>query len=207
LITSLEQDQTDSVTSKLAAFDKLSTLLQQKGDIENAIQAVQDGVQLDPTNLDKLKQLGNLFQKRRDKDVKALVNGKQPVFDVKPVIKNGRTLVPARAIAEALGAKVTWDPSTQTVTFTKDNTIVTLHIGSKTITINGKTATIDVPAALLNGRTVVPVRFISEALNATVQWVPDGQVVNIVTDTSSDQTPGSSVTNSDSPTSTNASAQ
>ncbi|WP_134684466.1 copper amine oxidase N-terminal domain-containing protein [Brevibacillus migulae] len=99
------------------------------------------------------------------------IDGQLQVFPKPPVEVNGRTLVPLRAIFEALGAKVEWDEATQTVTATKDNNTIKLTIGSKVAYKNGEKIFLDVPAQLYNGdTTMVPIRFVSEALGAKVGW-------------------------------------
>ncbi|MFZ5590550.1 MAG: stalk domain-containing protein [Bacillota bacterium] len=96
--------------------------------------------------------------------------GQEMKFDVPPVIENGRTLVPLRAIFEALGAKVEWEEATQTVTATKDDLKIMLTIGSNKANKNGQEVLLDVPAKKVNNRTLVPLRFVSEALGAKVGW-------------------------------------
>ena len=97
------------------------------------------------------------------------VNGEKVIFpDGQPFIESGRTLVPVRFIAEALGHKVDWIQETRTVTI--DDGEILLPIGSTTATVNGETVTLDVPAKLLESRTYVPLRFISENLDCTVDW-------------------------------------
>lgn len=98
-----------------------------------------------------------------------VLDGQTLSFDVQPVMENDRTLVPLRAIFEALGADVQWDNRTQTVTATKDGTEVKLVIGGHAYK-NGATVALDVPAKLVNDRTMVPLRFVSEALGAAVNW-------------------------------------
>ncbi|HZG13391.1 MAG TPA: copper amine oxidase N-terminal domain-containing protein [Candidatus Bathyarchaeia archaeon] len=99
------------------------------------------------------------------------IDGQLHTFPKPPVEVNGRTLVPLRAIFEALGAKVEWDEATQTVTATKDNNTIKLTIGSKVAYKNGEKIFLDVPAQLYNGdTTMVPIRFVSEALGAKVGW-------------------------------------
>lgn len=90
--------------------------------------------------------------------------------DQPPVIENGRVLVPMRVIFEELGATVQWNSTTKTVTATKENIAVRLTINNPNASINGKINRLDVPATIKNGRTLVPLRFVSEALGATVQW-------------------------------------
>ncbi|MCU6340251.1 copper amine oxidase N-terminal domain-containing protein, partial [Enterobacter quasiroggenkampii] len=77
-------------------------------------------------------------------------------------------MLPMRAIFEALDAKVLWDQRKQMVTAIKDDTTIVLKIGSKAATINGSAVVLDVPPQTLLGRTMVPVRFVSEAIGAEV---------------------------------------
>lgn len=88
----------------------------------------------------------------------------------KPVIVDGRTLVPLRAIFEAMGAEVNWDNNTQTVTATRNGTAISLAIGSDKLYVNGEERTLDVPAQLINGSTMVPVRAVAESFNCEVDW-------------------------------------
>jgi len=99
-----------------------------------------------------------------------LLNDENINFDVPPQIINGRTMVPLRAIFEAIGAKVDWNNDTQTVTSTKDKTTISLTINNPTMYVNGESVTLDSPACLVGGRTLVPVRAISEAFNIKVEW-------------------------------------
>src|SRR5450830_813791 len=92
-----------------------------------------------------------------------VLDGQTISFDVPPVIENNRTLVPLRAIFEALGASVQWDGATQTVTATKSDTEITLIIGGQAFK-NGQPVSLDVPAKIIESRTMVPLRFVSEAL-------------------------------------------
>jgi len=98
------------------------------------------------------------------------LDGKQLSFEVAPVIENGSTLVPLRAIFEAMGATVNWDDATQTATAIKGNTTVILKIGSTSPTINGQIKKLDVPAKIINGRTLAPLRFVGEAFGGKVGW-------------------------------------
>ncbi|ACV64399.1 copper amine oxidase domain protein [Desulfofarcimen acetoxidans DSM 771] len=110
---------------------------------------------------------------------KVILDGNQLSFDVSPTIENDRTLVPLRTIFEALGADVNWNGTTQTVTATKDNVEVKLQIGVKTAYKNGSPVTLDVPAKIMNDRTVVPLRFVSEAFGSNVAWDASTQTITI----------------------------
>ncbi len=103
-------------------------------------------------------------------EIQVTIDGTNQTYDVMPVIENGRTLVPMRAIFEALGATINWDDATKTVTGTKDNVSVELRIGDTNAKVNGMDKTLDVPAQIVNSRTLVPVRFVSEAMGCDVKW-------------------------------------
>lgn len=100
-----------------------------------------------------------------------LVNGSRVSFpDQQPLLKDSRTLVPARGVFEALGATVGWDDATETVTVSRGDTLVTLTIGQSFITVNGVQKAQDVPAQLINDRTMIPVRAVAEAFGCNVGW-------------------------------------
>lgn len=106
-------------------------------------------------------------------DVKVLVNGDPVVFaDQTPFVENNRTLVPMRAIFEALGATVEWDGETQTVISYDPFSAVSivLQIGSNKMFVNDKAVELDVAAKIVNDRTMVPVRAIAEGMNSKVDW-------------------------------------
>lgn len=75
-----------------------------------------------------------------------------------------------RGVFEALGAEVSWDGNTQTVTGVKGNKTVMLKLNSRDALVNGNPCTLDVPATAVNGRVLIPVRFVSESLGAAVEW-------------------------------------
>lgn len=108
------------------------------------------------------------------------IYGKEVTFDVMPVNINGRVLVPLRGIFETLGAKVTWDDATKTVLASRNGTNVKLTIDSKTAYINDKEITLDVAPGIMESRTLVPVRFVSEALGEKVDWIDSTKTVVIV---------------------------
>lgn len=124
------------------------------------------------------------------KDVTVVLDGKEIEFDVEPRIIDGRTMVPLRKIFEEIGAKVKWDGDTQTVTARKNTKTVTLAVDSADLTIdNGKTdsdgnpvtetVTLDVPASVVSGRTLVPARAVSESFGLDVDWDSDSRKVII----------------------------
>ncbi len=105
--------------------------------------------------------------------VDIIVDGSKINFpDQKPFIdsKTGRTYVPVRFVAEALGAKVNWIADTQTVVIEKDDKTVRIRIGSNSPTVNNDFIIIDAPAMLVDNRTMVPLRFVSQVLGSAVDW-------------------------------------
>ncbi|MEQ7052171.1 copper amine oxidase N-terminal domain-containing protein [Paenibacillaceae sp. P-4] len=111
-----------------------------------------------------------------------IVDGKRVTLpDTEPYIDSaGNTMVPIRFISEKLGADVKWDNAKQIVTIIhKGNTIV-MPVGSKKVNVNGSEITLDTMAIKKEGRVVVPLRFVSETLNAEVKWDGAWSAVNIV---------------------------
>jgi len=103
-------------------------------------------------------------------EIFVFVNGVRLELDVKPVLTNGRTLVPFRAIFEKLGYSVVWNAGTQQATATKSDRTIIMRANSKQATVNGETKTLDVAATVKNGRFLVPLRFVGEASGYNVLW-------------------------------------
>lgn len=125
---------------------------------------------------DNLKQL---YKRIGNKGLKVFVKGQRPNFDVKPMVQNGRTMVPIRAISEAMGAKVNYDPKQQKVMINNGSIDMNLFINNKGAIVNGKKITLDEPARVVNGRTMVPLRFVSENMGANVKWDADTETVTV----------------------------
>lgn len=109
----------------------------------------------------------------------ASVFGKTMYNDVAPLLANGRTMLPARFVAENLGAEVSWNAENQCVTIRKGTRTIELYIGSDTAKMDGQTVSLDSAAFVKNSRTYCPIRFIAEALGASVEWNETEQKVII----------------------------
>ncbi len=109
----------------------------------------------------------------------AIVNGEVISLDAPPVIVNSRTLVPLRFISESFGADVKWDAVLKLVDIKFNGIDVKLVIGNKFASVNGKKVELDSPPQIMNGRTMVPLRFISESLNAKVVWDNNTRTITI----------------------------
>lgn len=107
------------------------------------------------------------------------LDGKKIQFDVPAQIISDRTLVPLRAIFEALGATVDWDSSTQTVTSSKNNTVIKVTIGNNIMKKNNENIELDVPAQIISDRTLVPARAVAEAFGCNVDWDSETKTVII----------------------------
>ena len=136
-------------------------------------------------------------------EVKVILDGRALNFDVPPQMVNGRTLVPLRVIFEELGASVDWNENTQTITATKGNTTVSLRIGNNVLTRNSTSVTLDVPAQLINKRTMVPTRAVAEAFGADVKWDSVAQTVFITNNTTTYTPPVNNTTDTTTNTTTN----
>lgn len=125
--------------------------------------------------------------------IRIFIDGQILTTDQPPVAIAGYTMVPMRAIFEALNARIQWNQKAQTVTATKRDTTIVLTLGSKTATINNSTVTLDSPARAIGGRTMVPVRFVSEALGEEVRWVKESNSVQITTKSVKEVKPATSL--------------
>ena len=126
--------------------------------------------------------------------ITVFVDGVQIEFDVAPITESDRTLVPMRAIFEALGAEVTWDEATLTATAVKGGDVMYVTIDSNMLYKNGESVELDVPARMVGDRTLVPVRAISESFDALVEWDETTLQVIITTETEPPASPTPSAT-------------
>lgn len=113
--------------------------------------------------------------------ISVVLDGSPLLLEYPPIQIEGRILVPLRGIFERLGAKVDFDADTQTVTATREALTVILRLGSREARVADRIVTLDVPPLALRGRTFVPLRFISEALGARVDWDERTRTVLIYT--------------------------
>jgi len=118
----------------------------------------------------------------RINDQQIIANGKEIIMEILPVIKNNRTFLPIRYISEPLGAEVNWDAKTKKVTVSLDGITIELWIGKNIAKVNGIDTPIDQNSKVVpyidGGRTMLPLRFISENLGSAVYW---DQILRLVT--------------------------
>lgn len=111
-----------------------------------------------------------IYVSAADEGIRVYLEGSKIDFDVPPQTINDRTMVPIRAIFEAMGANVDWDDITQTAISTKDSTTVKMTLNSTTEYINDTAYTMDVTPVIINGRTLAPARYVAEAFGYYVNW-------------------------------------
>ncbi|MBR0276889.1 MAG: hypothetical protein IJQ50_00305, partial [Clostridia bacterium] len=124
------------------------------------------------------------FAQADNSQITVTINNQEVQFDQPPIIIDGRTLIPLRAIFEGLGANVAWREDVKTVVATRGAKTISLRIGENVLYLNTRAVTLDVPPQIINDRTLVPVRAISEALNCKVDWDDKSKTVKIESDIS-----------------------
>lgn len=145
-------------------------------DIDTSYDATYDETQ----NSDNANELVEDEYYDENTGISVYVNGEKIKFDVEPVLINNRTMVPLRAIFEALGAVVTWDNTTSTAKGVLDSTVVEITIGANQMYKNGEAKDLDSPATIISSRTLVPVRAIAESFDCIVNWYDATQTVEIL---------------------------
>jgi hypothetical protein len=108
-----------------------------------------------------------------------VLNGQPFNTQVAPITENGRVLVPLRDIFEGLGARVNYNEINRTITARRRGTVVHMELGSRRAEVNGQRVRLDVPATSVDGSTMVPLRFVSEALGANVNYNAERGVIRI----------------------------
>jgi hypothetical protein len=107
------------------------------------------------------------------------VNGMTRKLDAAPFIKDGRTLLPIRALIETLGGSVEWNASIRTATVMLGSRTVALTIGSTTALVNGKAITLDIAPMIIKGRTFLPLRAVAENLGLDLAWEPISRTISL----------------------------
>lgn len=190
-ITVVEEFKEDEVVQNISYIINLADVLKMDFTMKGGMKKV-DSVNIEyPTDVKVLtmEEYMSLFMTIPDFDggyqgepvVVVAYNGTDPGFDTEPIIENGRTLVPFRALLEKLGATVEWNEETKLVTATKDDVVIKLTVGSDIAYVNDKEIKLDVPARIIEDRTLIPLRFFAENLNHKVVYYGDGNlhVINI----------------------------
>ncbi|KAB2952635.1 copper amine oxidase N-terminal domain-containing protein [Heliorestis acidaminivorans] len=151
-----------------------------KKDLQNQKKALQKERQLERKHNQALAKVEKEALKNRAVEERLYVHGQKLKFDVPPVIREGRVLVPVRAITEGMGARVDWNEESKIITITRDDVTIVFSLDSQTIYVNGEERTIDVAPSIHNNRTLVPIRFISLALGDKVLYDEETGDIDII---------------------------
>lgn len=179
-LAELEKLLASSGTVPGAVYAYTAILKEELGEVEEAAEDLEEAIAAEPKDEDLYKKIGELYSKAGEKGIKVFVKGKKPAFDAEPFIEGGRTMVPVRAVAEALGLKVDYKNGEVIILNPANGKEVVLYLGRAEARVDGRKVTLDVPAKVVPpGRTVVPLRFVSENLGANVKWFESGQVVAV----------------------------
>ncbi|MBQ3426398.1 MAG: hypothetical protein IJH37_04550 [Clostridia bacterium] len=127
----------------------------------------------------RLSELSDINTYEQEGAVRVVFDNTIMTFDQPPVIEDDRTMVPIRKIFEAMGAELVWNDETKTAVATREETTVSVTLNDNKMHVNDRTVELDVPAQILNGRTLVPLRAISEAFDCTVDWAGETRLVSI----------------------------
>lgn len=178
-LTAEMKTELEAIIEADAALTAVADYLDENGSVTDAVYIQKEAVRANVKNLNSYKKLGKLYEKIGKKGIKLYVNGEEPAVAIAPFVRSGKTLVPFRAISEALKADVSWNKDERSVTVIRDGITVKLFIDSKIAYVDGKKLTLEVSAAIVKGSTVIPVRFVSEALKAAVKWEAESKSVVI----------------------------
>ena len=172
------EEKAEEVAEDAATEEKTEEVAEDAATEEKAEEVTEDAATEEKTE-EVTEEVGT--EEEAEDVIKVTLDGTPIVFpDQQPVIINGRTLVPLRAIFETIGAVVTWDNDTNTAMAVKGDTYIFVQIDNTLLIKNNEKIELDVPAQLINDRTMVPVRAIVEAFGEyTVDWV-DGEVKEVV---------------------------
>lgn len=128
----------------------------------------------DETRREILAQIAELKAELEEHSIGVFVRGINIDFskydNVEPIIENDRTLIPLRAVVEALDSDVSWEAATKTITITKGDISIVMQIGSNIAVVNGVEKELDTAPAITKDRTMVPLRFITEEMQSVIEW-------------------------------------
>lgn len=120
-----------------------------------------------------------VVKKLKTQPVRLNLNDMALYFDVEPYIESGRVMVPLRRILEMQGCQVKWLNETRQIQVNRYGTTLLFKTGEETVVVDGKNYQMDVPLVIKNGRSFVPVRFLTEFFGGTVEWLGDQKLVEL----------------------------
>lgn len=162
---------------KIRVYRNMAVAYVYLGCYHRATACLERALALSTKDNDLKKELKNLYKKMGNNKPKVFVNGNHPKFDVQPQVMNGRTMVPLRALAEALGSQVVY--SNGQINFNRGGKQINIYVNNTTAYVGGKKVKMDQPARVVNGRTLVPLRFVAENMNAAVDYDSQSGIITV----------------------------
>lgn len=175
----LSRSNNNLLKKELQQMRKMANELVKAGNIDEAEELYEDILDISEDKESDYKEIGKILTKVEKDRLKIFVKNKRQDFDAEPYIEEGRTLVPVASISRALGASIKWNNDTRTVTISKGEKEIVLPIDEKEMNVNGKLVKVDVPARIKQGRTFVPLKFVSENLDTDVDWDGETRMITI----------------------------
>ncbi len=174
-LSNLEQQLTTTMnSSRRGKWARVATIMKQIAKIEATEGSAVSNSWVYPL-------LGQAYQQQGNNNINVFNSGNQINFDVQPVIINGRTLIPVRQVANAFGISnndINWNPN-GTVTINNGSSQIQFNNNGQQAYLNGASYGLDVPAQIVTGRMMVPLRAIGQMFHRNVQWYPNGRIVTI----------------------------
>jgi len=177
LENAVEADTTLDAATRAQIKKQLGMMYFKAGKFKDARELLEDVLEEEPDDEEVYRQLDQAYAASGELQVKVFIKGKALQFDVPPRIENSRVLIPVRFLAEGLGAEVNYDNGV--VVITNKGSTIRLAIGSNKALVNGATVYLDVPARVVDGRTLVPLRFVMEKFKAKVDYYGGSNLVAV----------------------------
>jgi hypothetical protein len=159
------------------ALKKIGRALEKLGDRLAAEETLVEAAAAAPEDRAVYEALNELYAQMGAAEMPVFVKGKKVKFDVPPQVVRGRTLVPLRKLAESLGCTVEWQAAERKVVLIQGAKVIVLGVGQNTATVDGREISLDVSPTIINGRVLVPLRFVSEAVDAQVEYLAESRMV------------------------------
>lgn len=166
-----EAVETDEIAEEVEEIEEAEEMEEEATEEEEAVEEAEEEMEVEFTAADMIVLTidGN----------EAMVDGEMVTLDVAPFIAEGRTMVPLAFISRQMGADVAWDGEAKAVTYTKEDTTIVLTIDSTTAMVNGEAMELDSAPVIVEGRTMVPVKFVGTLLGYDFAWDAVAKTVTI----------------------------
>lgn len=173
----LSADDSLDEQTKALLTKEIGKALRKLGNSHGAKKLLEEVLSKLPDDEEAYQELDKAYAEVGDRAVKIFLRGKPLAFDVPPRVENGRTLVPVRVLAEKLGAEVSYENGL--VVIARREVTVVVKVGSNEAWVDNRLILLDVPARVEEGRTLVPLRFVSEGLGAKVNYYQESNLIAV----------------------------